>query len=207
MFDSKSKKERSLLTPLFLKPERSSGPKAAINRRPKKPGMHGGKRRRAPSEYAEQLAEKQKFRYTYGLRESQMRKLFKLASKNPEKTGATFKSFLERRLDNIVFRLGLAPSRSVARQLVSHGHILVNGKKIKSSSHQVKVGDKISIRPQSSEISQFQGLSEKLAKYEAPNWLKVDPKVLTGEMIALPRDLDIPFDISKVVDYYSKTIK
>ena len=110
MFDSKSKKERRLGTPLFLKPERSAGPKSAMSRKPQRPGQHGKARRRAPSEYSEQLAEKQKFRYTYGLREKKLLNYFKAASAKTETTGQALMAFLERRLDNVIFRSGIALS-------------------------------------------------------------------------------------------------
>src|SRR6185436_20123316 len=125
MFDTSSKKERALGVPLQLKPFRSASPKSAILRRPNRPGQHGGGRRRPPSEFAQQLNEKQKFKYTYGLREAQIRRIFQKASKAASSTGPMFMSLLERRLDNVVFRLGIAPSRSVARQFISHGHIQV----------------------------------------------------------------------------------
>ncbi|PIR86644.1 MAG: 30S ribosomal protein S4 [Candidatus Harrisonbacteria bacterium CG10_big_fil_rev_8_21_14_0_10_49_15] len=207
MFKSTSKKERRLGIPLFLKPHRSAGSKSAMVRRPHRPGQHGKARRRAPSEFGEQLAEKQKFRYAYGLREKQMVNYFKIASKNPGNTGPAFIGLLERRLDNIVFRLGLAPSRSVARQLVSHGHIFVNGRRVKSSAYIVKVGNKIGVRPQSKEIAQIKEAAETLEKHDAPTWLKLDAKAIEGEVLAIPHEFDIAFDISKVVDYYSKTVK
>ncbi|PIT92974.1 MAG: 30S ribosomal protein S4 [Candidatus Harrisonbacteria bacterium CG10_big_fil_rev_8_21_14_0_10_38_8] len=206
MFNTKAKKERALQTPLFLKPFRSASPKSAVSRRAKRPGQHGARRRRL-TEHAEQLEEKQKFRFTYGLKEKQMRKLFKKASHDPERTGEVFKKLLEKRLDNVVYRMGFAPSRSVARQLVSHGHILVNGKKIKSSSYEVKMKDLISIRPGSRDKKIFENLLEKMKEYNTPTWLKVDPIKLEGSITGEPNDLDISFEISKVVDYYSKIIK
>jgi small subunit ribosomal protein S4 len=207
MFNTKSKKERSLKTPLFLKPFRSAGSKSAINRRPNPPGQHGAKRKRAKSEFAGQLSEKQKFKYTYSLRESQLIRIFKEASKNPDTTGPTFVSLLERRLDNVVFRLGLAPSRSVARQMIGHGHIHVNSRRVKASAYRVRPNDVISIRPESRNKKLFQDLLEGLEKYEAPIWLSVDAKTYSGKVVSFPKDFDIPFDISKVVDYYSKTAK
>jgi ribosomal protein S4 len=130
MFNSSSKKERRLGTPLFLKPFRSATGKAAMARRPGKPGQHGQARtRRGGSEFGKQLAEKQKIQFTYGIRDSQMRIIFKKASKSLSTTGPLFVSLLERRLDNVVYRLGFAPSRSVARQVVGHGHIFVNGER------------------------------------------------------------------------------
>ena len=116
-------------------------------------------------------------------------------------------SLLERRLDNAVFRLGFTPSRSVARQLVNHGHILVNGRKVTIPSYRVKVGDEIIIRPQSKNHQVFEDLSTTLKKYEPPTWLALDKEKLTGKVVTEPKDLDIPFDINMVVDYYSKVVK
>ncbi len=217
MFDTRERKERALGTKLGLKPFRSLSPKAAIVRKPQRPGQHGGARRRAPSEFGEQLSEKQKFKYTYGLREAQMRRIFKLAAKSPSNTGPLFMGLLERRLDNVVYRLGIAPSRSVARQLVGHGHIQVSSKggsssggnfrRVKSPSFQVKAGDVIRIRPESKNHPLFKDLAETLKKYEVPAWLSTNPETFEGKVLSLPRDLEIPFDISKVVDYYSKIVK
>ena len=208
MFNTRAKKERSLGTSLTLKPFRGSGPKAAINRRPVRPGQHGAKRRRAGSEYSEQLAEKQKFQFSYGLREKNVRRLFKAAAKSGhEAIGKSFLSLLERRLDNTVYRLGLAPSRSVARQMIGHGHILVNGRRIKSSSHQVKIGYKIQIRDTSLKSVMFENLEEQLKESDRPVWLTLDLKTKEGTVVALPLEVETPFDISKVVDYYSKIIK
>ena len=207
MFDTSSKKERALGVPLQLKPFRSASPKSAILRRPNRPGQHGAGRRRPPSEFSQQLSEKQKFRHTYGLREAQMRGIFQKASKSASSTGPAFMALLERRLDNVVFRLGIAPSRSVARQVISHGHIQVNGKRVKSSSYQVKVGNTIRIRPESKDQQLFRELAGKLKTHNAPNWLTVDPASFEGTVKSLPKDLEFPFDISLVVDYYSKLVK
>jgi small subunit ribosomal protein S4 len=208
MFNSSSKKERRLGTPLFLKPFRSATGKAAMARRPGKPGQHGQARtRRGGSEFGKQLAEKQKIQFTYGIRDSQMRIIFKKASKSLSTTGPLFVSLLERRLDNVVYRLGIAPSRSVARQIVGHGHIQVNGKRVNIPSCQTKVGDVIAIRPQSKEYGMFKDLADRLKKADAPNWLTLNPETATGTVKMLPKDIDTGFDISLVVDYYSKLVK
>lgn len=208
MFNTRAKKERALSTPLFLKPFRSASGKSAVTRRPTRPGQHGAARRRAGSEFAEQLAEKQKFQFAYGLRENQMRRLFTAAKRDSrEATGKGLIALLERRLDNTVFRLGLAPSRSVARQLINHGHIQVNGRRVKASSYQVKSGDKITIREASKGAAQFQNLDEQLTAVDRPSWLEMDLQSKEGVIKNLPVDIEMPFDISKVVDYYSKNIK
>ncbi len=204
MFDTSEKKERSLGTKLFLKAHRCNSPKCALERREIKPGAHGASRRGAKSEYGQQLNEKQKIRFSYGLRESQIRKIFETASKKAGITGNVIIQLLERRLDNVVFRLGLAPSRSVARQLIGHGHIMVNGKKVTIPSFSVKTGEKITIRPQSKDYAMFKDLSENLLKYVAPLWLNLNPEKLEGKIISLPADTDFPFDINMVVDFYSK---
>lgn len=204
MFDTSEKKERSLGTKLFLKAHRCNSPKCALERREVKPGAHGASRRGKKSEYGEQLNEKQKIRFSYGLRESQIRKIFEAASKKAGITGNVIVQLLERRLDNVVFRLGLAPSRSVARQLINHGHIMVNGKKVTIPSFSVKTGEKITIRPQSKDQVIFKDLSENLLKYVAPLWLNINPEKLEGKIISLPADTDFPFDINMVVDFYSK---
>ena len=161
MFDTKEKKERSLGVKLFLKAHRCNSPKCVAVRRPQRPGMHG-KSYKSLSEFGQQLKEKQKIRYTYGIREAQMKRLAKEAIKSQGVTGEVIMSMLERRLDNVVYRLGLAPSRSVGRQLVSHGHIVVNGRKVTIPSYKIRVNDLISIRPQSREYAMFKDLGESL---------------------------------------------
>ncbi len=207
MFNTRAKQERRLGTPLFLKPFRSTTGKSAIVRRPLRPGQHGASRRRGSSEFGKQLAEKQKVRYTYGVREAQMKKYFTIANRSTENTGSALISLLERRLDNAVFRLGLCPSRSMARQVVGHGHIQVNGRRVKAPSAQLYIGDVIRIRPQSKDFPVFKDLAERLQKAEAPNWLTMNPDTAEGAVKSLPKDIDTSFDISLVVDYYSKLVK
>lgn len=203
MFNTQEKKERSLGVKLFLKAHRCNSPKCVMLRRPHRPGLHG-KSRRTVSETGQQLNEKQKVKVSYGIREAQMKRVFQRAAKNPGVTGAMIIQLLERRLDNALYRLGLAPSRSVARQLVGHGHILVNGRKVTASSYSVKAGDRIAIRPQSKDNAVLKGLAEALKNYNAPEWLKLDKEQQEGEVVALPKDLEVPFDVNMVVDYYSK---
>jgi len=203
MFNTQEKKERALGVKLFLKAHRCNSPKCVMLRRPHRPGLHG-KRRRTVSEVGQQLSEKQKIKVSYGIREAQMRQVFQRAAKNPGITGALIIQILERRLDNAVYRLGLAPSRSVARQLVGHGHILINGRKVTVPSYLVRTGDRIAIRPQSKDNAVLKGLAEALKNYNAPAWLKLDKERHEGEVLALPKDLEAPFDVNMVVDYYSK---
>lgn len=204
MFNTKEKKERSLGVQLFLKPYRCNSPKCVTSRRPQRPGLHGKSFRRALSEFGQQLLEKQKIRFTYGIRERQFRKLFESASKNPGVTGKMLMSFLERRLDNVVYRLGLAPSRSVARQLVGHGHIIVNGRRVTIPSYQAKIGDTVSIRPQSKDHHAFKDLADSLKKYDLPIWLTIDKDKFEGKVVSDPKDLNTEFNVNMVVDFYSK---
>ena len=204
MFDTTEKRERSLGTKLFLKAHRCNSPKCVSVRQQARPGAHGASRRGAKSEFGQQLNEKQKIRFSYGLREAQMRKVFETASKNVGITGNMITQILESRLDNVIFRLGLAPSRSVARQLINHGHIMVNGKKVTIPSYSAKVGDKLSIRPQSKDHIEFKNLAETLKKHNPPVWLSLDADKMEGKMIAKAADPDFPFDVNMVVDFYSK---
>lgn len=203
MFDTKEKKERSVGTKLFLKASRCNSAKCTTIRRPQRPGMHG-KSYKSLSEFGQQLKEKQKIRFTYGLREAQMERVVGEATKNPGVTGPLIISLLERRLDNVVYRLGFAPSRSVARQLVGHGHILVNGKKVTAPSYRVRTNELITIRPQSKDHPVFKELSTTLKKYIPPVWLSVDPDKMEGKILSDPKEFEVPFDVNLVVDYYSK---
>ena len=207
MFNTTEKRERSLGVKLFLKSKRCSSPKCALIRRQQKPGQHGAARVRAMSEFGTQLKEKQKFQFSYGIRESQVRSLFTKALKSSAITGETFLSLLESRLDNAVFRLGFAASRSVARQMVSHGHITVNGRKLNIPSYSVRLGDIISIRKESRDAKSFLDLAGYLGKYEAPVWLSLDKEKLEGKVLEKPKDFDVTFDVNLVVDYYSKSVK
>ena len=195
MFNTREKRERALGVRLGLKPERCLGPKCAVARKPNRPGVHGRRRPSAPSEITQQLLQKQIIKATYGLRESGMRRAVQ---------SGRLLEFLERRLDNVVYRLGFTLSRSVARQLVSHGHILVNGRKVTIPSCKLKIGDVISIRPQSQDHPAFKELTLNWKKTEAPAWLVRDEEKATGKVISLPRDLDATFDTDLVIDYYSK---
>jgi len=204
MLKSAEKQERALGMKLFLKGERCNSPKCAMVRRPTKPGMHGAKRKRALSEYGQQLLEKQRIKTSYGLREAQLVKIVELAMKRTGAISEVIISELERQLSNVVFRLGLAASRVIARQLISHGHILVNGKNVSAPSFPVKAGDIISLKPASQKLLIFNDLSNKLKKYDPPEWLYLDKDRMEGRILALPKDAEMPFDVSLVVDYYSK---
>lgn len=204
LLKAKEKKERSLGTKLFLKGERCSSPKCVMVRRPYRPGVHGKARRRALSEYGTQLLEKQRIRISYGLREEQLARIFKEALRKSGAIGELIVNALERQLYNVVFRLGLASSRIIARQLVNHGHFLVNSKKVTIPSYQVRVGDIITIKPASKELLIFKDLPNIIKKYEPPDWLEINKENLEGRVKFLPQNIEIPFDINLVVDYYSK---
>ncbi len=202
---SKEKIERALGMKLGLKAERCNSPKCVMVRRPSRPGQHGKKRRRAGSEYATQLLEKQRIRASYILREKQFRNIVKKAlDKKGVDTGEEIITSLERQLSNAIFRIGFAPSRVVAKQLVGHGHLLVNGRKVSIPTFQVKIGDVISIRPSSKEKGPFRELAESLKKYNAPEWIELDKEKLQAKIKSLPKEIEIPFDINLIVDFYSK---
>ena len=177
-------------TKLFLKGERCTSKKCALDKRPGVPGMHPTTRKK-PSQYALQLREKQKVKRAYGLLEKQFHGYYEEAERMKGKTGETMLSLLERRLDNVCYRLGLGASRAQARQIVNHTHILVNGKKVNIPSYQVKVGDVISVKE---------------ARVIVPKWLEFDPATLTGKIVALPAREDIDLTIAEhlIIELYSK---
>jgi len=201
---SAEKKERALGMKLFLKGGRCNSPKCATIRRPYRPGMHGKGRRRVLSEYGMQLMEKQRVKVSYGLREIQLTNIVNKALKGKGNTGETIVKLLESQFSNVIFRLGLASSRVVARQLISHGHIFVNGKKMTASSYSVEVGDVISIKPSSRQLLIFNDLPNIIKKYEAPNWLELDKEKLEGKVKNSPINVEMPFDINLIIDSYSK---
>jgi len=204
MQKSREKQERALGMKLFLKGDRCSSPKCAMVRRPTRPGIHGAKRRRALSEYGDQLLEKQRVKASYGLREAQLAKIVKSAMKRTGTVSEIIVSELERQLSNVIFRLGLVSSRVIARQLINHGHFLVNNKNVSSPSFAVHVGDVISIKPRSQKLLIFDNLFNKLKKYDPPEWLYLDKDKMEGRVLSVPKDAEMPFDISLVVDSYSK---
>lgn len=190
---------------LFLKGARSLSPKAALVRRPYPPGVQGKKRRRrGPSEYGEELRAKQKIRVSYGLTEKQLARIVEKAVSEAAVTGPKIVELLERRLDNVVYRLGIAPSRFAARQLVVQGHIRVNGRKTVSPSYSVRVNDIVSIRPESRGKKLFAELGPESKQGETPPWLSLDRASLEGKIEALPSNVELPVDMNAVVEFYSK---
>jgi small subunit ribosomal protein S4 len=171
--------------------------------RPYPPGQHGQGRQKF-SEFKKQLYEKQKLRYNYGISEKQLRNLFKEAIRSKDPAGTVLLRLLESRLDNIVFRLGLAPTIPAARQFVTHGHILIDGRKTDRPSYRVKPGQEISVRPKSRNLTSVQ---ESLAspQLRMPTYLTFDSKTLTGTMTAVPDREDVPVQVEEqlVVEYYS----
>ena len=165
----------------------------------------GGNRRKKVSEYGAQLKEKQKVKFVYGVQEKQFHKYYLKASNMKGITGDNMLRLLELRLDNVVFRLGLAKTRRMARQVVGHGHIRVNGQKVDIPSYQVKVGDVITLRPRSAESELFKGLREGTTVL-TPKWLSFDAPNLTGNVAALPTREDIDMEVAEnmIVEYYSR---
>jgi small subunit ribosomal protein S4 len=190
---------------LFLKGERCYTDKCAIERRNYPPGQHGQGRVKF-SEYSLQLREKQKLKRMYRLLEGQFRRLFDEADRTKGITGETLMILLERRLDNMVYRLGFANSRAEARQLVRHGHFLVNGRKIDIPSALLKVGDVVTVRERSHKVVRIQEALELSQRRGVPEWLEVDRPNFTGRIRALPArsDLTMPINEKLVVELYSK---
>ena len=190
---------------LFLKGERCYTDKCAIERRNYPPGEHGQARSKF-SEYAVQLREKQKVKRMYGIMERQFRRYFHLAERSRGITGETLLLLLERRLDNIVYRLGFATSRAEARQLVRHGHFRVNGRKVDVPSFLVKRGDVVTVRERSRKVSRIQEALELAQRRGVPDWLEVNPEAFTGTVKAFPAraDLTMPINEKLVVELYSK---
>lgn len=195
----KSKVARKFREPIF-------GPDKALEKKNYPPGQHGpSKRRGKQSEYAIQLLEKQKAKYTYGVLERQFANLFAKASAKVGITGENFLKLLEARLDNVVFRLGIAPTRAAARQLVSHKHITVNGEVVNIPSYSVRPGDVIAVRErsQSLEVIANSVAGRAINKY---SWLEWDAKNLTGKFVNYPERAEIPENIKEnlIVELYSK---
>ncbi len=203
--DSKCRICRREGTKLFLKGDRCYTDKCAYERRAYPPGEHGRARKKS-SDYAVQLREKQKVRRMYGLLEGQFRRYFEIADSRKGATGENLLELLERRLDNVVYRLGFSNSRVQARQLVRHGHITVNGKRVNIPSFIVKVGDVVAVAEKSKKIVLFQEAQEVLARRGSPAWVEVDGSEFKGVIKAFPVRDDITFPINEqlIVELYSK---
>jgi small subunit ribosomal protein S4 len=190
---------------LFLKGTRCYTKKCAFERRPSPPGQHGVRRRKV-GDFGLQLREKQKVRRVYSVMERQFRNYFVEAESRPGVTGENLLRFLELRLDNVVFRMGLATSRAQARQLVSHGHVSVNGRATNIPSFQLKPGDRVDVRETHKAREPFKIAKESLKSHQAPEWLSVEPAALAATINTLPRRDQMPLDLNEhlVVEYYSR---
>ena len=176
-----------------------------LKKRPFGPGQHGQDRKRKPSEYSAQLAEKQKLRLYYGLNERQFRRLFLIAKKEPTVTGLAFFGILESRLDNLVYRIGFARTRAAARQLVNHGHILVNGKKVDIPSYLCKVNDVISLK----EETPLKCVKESMDSRPATvGFVKVDAEKFEGTFLRMPERNELPLEIqeSQIIEWYNRLL-
>ncbi|HZD60222.1 MAG TPA: 30S ribosomal protein S4 [Anaerolineae bacterium] len=187
---------------LFLKGDKCLTDKCPVERRPYPPGEHG-RGRRKESEYYMQLREKQKAKRIYGVLEKQFRNYYELATKTKGITGETLLQILESRLDNVIYRIGFAPSRAEARQEVRHGHISVNGRRVDIPSFRVKMGDVVSTR---GDIARIKEAAESANKAAVPSWLDVDHTNLTAKVLGIPsrEDIDIPVQEKMIVELYSK---
>ncbi len=191
---------------LFLKGNRCFTDKCAVERRNYPPGQHGQLRKRQISKYGMQLREKQKTRRIYGILESQFRNYFKKAAREMGVTGDALMKSLELRLDNVVFRMGFAPCRRAARQLVLHNHFLLNGKKVNVPSLRLKAGDEVVVKEQSKEMEIIHGSLKSSAKRQELEWLSVDKVHMKGNVLAEPLREQIPSDVREqlIVELYSK---
>jgi len=193
-------------TKLFLKGSRCLSDKCAIERRNYPPGEHGRRRGRRPSDYHVQLREKQKVKRIYGVFERQFRKYFKEAAQKRGITGEALLITLERRLDNVVYRMGFGLSRAHARQIIRHGHIHVNGGRVNIPSYQVSASDSISVAAAARKNVEIKLAADNSAAGEAPGWLQIDRDALKGAVLQLPTrdDIDIEIQEQLIVELYSK---
>jgi small subunit ribosomal protein S4 len=191
---------------LFLKVDRCFSDKCAIVQHPSRPGQHGSGRVKKASGYALQLREKQKVRRSYGILERQFRRHFQTAARQAGKTSDNLLQLLEMRLDNLVFRLGFADSRAQARQLVSHGHFEVNGRKTDIPSFIARPGDGVAVREHSKGLEYFKTRALLLERKDVPSWLRLETATLSGRVLALPTrtELELPFDEALVIEYYQR---
>ncbi len=197
--------ERRFGVSLALKGERRLAGKSALDKRSFPPGQHG-QRRSKISEYGSQLREKQKAKFMYGISEKQFRNLFKEANAQAGNTGENLIKLLERRLDNVVYRMGFATTRRFARQLVSHGHVLVDGKKVNIPSYRVKAGQKIEIKEKSKNNPQIRRAIELTSQTGIVPWVDVDKDKVFGIFTRIPEreEVQIPIEERMIVEFYSK---
>lgn len=190
---------------LFLKGDKCFGPKCTLLKRNFSPGVHGvSKRHPKQSVYGKQLFEKQKAKEIYGLREKQFANYVAEAAKKTGNTGKFLITYLESRLDNVVFKMGLGKSRKGSRQLVSHGHITINGKKVNIPSYRTRVGDEVALREKDKTTVSFDKISERLSKVEAPAWMNLDAKKVSAKVLNTPTADDPGFDAKTIIEFYSR---
>ncbi len=191
---------------LFLKGDRCYTDKCAVTRRSYAPGQHGQGRRSKVSEYGKQLREKQKARRYYGVLESQFKGYFEMAEKKTGKTGENLLAILESRLDNVVYRLGFAMSRAEARQLVTHGHFTVDGRKCNIPSFLVKPGMVVALKESSRSLEKFKTVIEVNSFRQPPKWLDYDKNAISAKVTAMParEDIDLPIEEQLIVEFYSR---
>ncbi|MFC1721056.1 30S ribosomal protein S4 [Patescibacteria group bacterium] len=210
MIENPCKKCRRAGEKLFLKGEKCFSPKCVFVKKPYAPGKLQSERKHRSmlTEYGKKLREKQKIRNTYGVREKQFSNYVKVATANIGKKNPaeTLYEGLESRLDNVVFRTGFATSRALARQMVAHGHIVVNGKKIKVPSMSVRVGDVIGVREGSKGKKLFTEISGRLTKHSRPKWIQFDDKKLEGTIVTAPKveKSELSFDLASIIEFYSR---
>lgn len=204
--EPKCKKCRREGEKLYLKGEKCLGPKCPVVRRSYAPGQHGPTSRKRLTPFGVQLREKQKAKRLYGLMEKQFSNYFKKASTKPGDTGVFLKQFLELRLDNVVYKLGLAKSRRMARQMISHGMFLVNGKLVNIPSYQVRPGDLLSIKETKDSKKVFTDIKERALKHETPAWLSLDPKEMKGKVLNRPsaEEVEQGFNSKLIIEFYSR---
>lgn len=192
-------------TKLFLKGDRCLSEKCSVGRRPSAPGQHGATPKKL-KEYGMQHREKMKARRYYGVLESQFKKYYEMAARQEGVTGENLLSLLERRLDNVVYRMGLGESRKEARQLITHGHFAMNGRKVNVPSIIVKQGDVITLRDRARSTEKFKEMIEAMEANSTPKWLEVDATAVSAKVLALPKrdDVDFPFEEHLIVELYSK---
>ena len=190
---------------LFLKGEKCYKTVCPFEQRPVAPGQHGAGRHKV-SEYGTQLAEKQKAKRIYGVLEKQFKDYYVEADRMKGVTGENMLSLLERRLDNVVYRLGFAPSRSTARQLVTHAHFTVNGKNVNIASYQIKAGDVVAVKENKKGNKYFEAFKQTQKSNNVPKWLEFDAEKLEGKVIALPKreDIDLQIQEQMIVELFSK---
>ncbi|EHL66513.1 30S ribosomal protein S4 [Cloacibacillus evryensis] len=190
---------------LFLKGDRCYTEKCGLTKRNSKPGQHGTRRGKM-SEYGIRLREKQKLRRFYGINETQFSTIYKRATGMTGQTGHNFLQLLERRLDNVVYRLGLGVSRSQARQLICHGHFTVNGRKLDIPSALLKVGDVVAVAEGSRDVPTIKENAEASASRSIPAWLEFNPEAMSGSLVAVPvrEQIDVPVNEQLVVEFYAR---